>query len=147
MEAGQTAGERLRASWVRRAKRIFLDHLALTANVTASARVAGVVRGTIYLWRETDEDFARGWADALEAAVDALEGEARRRALSGYEEPVLSGGKLVVDDHGSPMMRRRYSDGLMRFLLRAHRPSLFRDVPREGDKAVTIRIGRDDDAL
>ncbi|GAJ29958.1 hypothetical protein KOE73_07705 [Acidomonas methanolica] len=135
---------------MRRSKRIFLDHLALTANVTASARVAGVERGTIYHWRDADPVFAAGWADALEAATDALEAEARRRAVEGVEEPILSGGKVVADPAtGNPLMRRRYSDGLMRVLLRAHRPSRFREMEeKEGRNGeVVVRLTRDDDGL
>lgn len=133
---------------MRRQKRHFLDHLSVSANVTAAARVAGVERGTIYGWREADPAFASAWADALEAATDALEAEARRRAVEGFEEPVMYGGRIVNDPvTGNPLMRRRYSDGLMRFLLRAHRPGRFRELEVEKDAAVSIRITRDDEAL
>jgi hypothetical protein len=68
-------------------------------------------------WKR-DPDFAARWADALEEACDALEAEARRRAVEGVEEPVVSAGKLVCTV-------RRYSDTLLLALLRAHRPERF----------------------
>ncbi len=55
-------------------------------------------------------------------ATDRLEDEARRRAVEGIEEPLVSAGKLVRDDHGQPIWVRRYSDNLLLGLLKARRP-------------------------
>lgn len=132
----------------RRQKR-FLEHLAVSGNVSEAGRVARVQRSTLYHWKETDAAFASLWADALEQAADALEAEARRRAVEGYDEPITYGGKIVCDpETGNPLVRKKYSDGLMTFLLRAHRPSRFKPVG-EGDAAanISIRITPDDDAL
>lgn len=135
-----------RYSSVLKTKRIFLNHLALSANVTSSARVARVERGTVYRWKEHDSAFAEAWVQALEEATDTLEAEARRRAVEGIEEPIMSRGKIMNDPvTGSLLMRRRYSDGLMRFLLKAHRPSRFGE--REGEGNISIHITRDDTAL
>lgn len=135
-----------RHSSIVKTKRIFLNHLALSANVTSSARVAHVERGTVYRWKEQDSVFAEAWAQALEEATDILEAEARRRAVEGIEEPILSGGKILNDPvTGNRLMRRRYSDGLMRFLLRAHRPSRFGE--HEGERNISIHITCDDAAL
>jgi hypothetical protein len=64
-----------------------------------------VPRSTAYRHRETDRGFRSAWAGALEDACDELEVEARRRAKAG-------------------------SDGLLQFLLRAHRPGTYGDKRR-----------------
>ncbi|WP_336946414.1 hypothetical protein [Asaia sp. HN010] len=105
----------------------FLDHLKKSGNVSEAARAAGIDRKTAYNWRRGDEIFSEHWNLALEEATDLLEAEARRRAIEGYEEPLLYGGRLICDPDGKPVTRKRYSDGLLRMLLRAHRPASFRD--------------------
>lgn len=98
------------------AKSAFLEELARTGNVTASARVSDVSRVCVYWHRERDEEFAEAWEDALQQATDRLELEARRRAHDGYEEPVFYQG---VEVGGV----RKYSDQLMIQLLKAHHPA------------------------
>lgn len=98
----------------------FLAALADTGNARDSARAAGVDRATAYRHREKDEGFADAWEAALQDATDSLEMEARRRAVEGVEEPVFHKGERV----GSV---RRYSDTLLIFLLKAHRPEKYRD--------------------
>ncbi|WP_122040430.1 hypothetical protein [Asaia bogorensis] len=127
---------------------VFLDHLRKSANVSDAARAAGIDRKTAYNWRHSDELFCEKWKQALEEATDLLEAEARRRAIHGYEEPVLYGGRLVCDAEGNPVTRTRYSDGLLRMLLRAHRPSSFRDAPSKGDgPEPELTLGEGDDTL
>ena len=70
--------------------------------------------------KATDPAFAAAWDDALEAAVDQLEAEARHRAIDGVEQPHFHQGKVC----GTV---RKYSDALLMFLLRAHRPETYRD--------------------
>lgn len=133
----------------RDAREIFLDHLRKTANVSESARVAVVARRTIYDWRDADQVFAEAWDDAVDEATDALEAEARRRAIEGDEEYVVSMGQLVRDPKtGEYLTTRKRSDGLMTLLLKAHRPERFReryDVKQSGH--ITMNITPDDDAL
>jgi hypothetical protein len=56
------------------------------------------------------------------STIDRLEEEARRRAVKGVPEPLVSGGKIIRDDDGQPIAIRRYSDNLLLALLRARRP-------------------------
>lgn len=105
----------------------FIEHLALTANVTASCAVAGFDRNAAYRMRDNDPEFAEAWKDALERAVDTLEAEAWRRARDGTEEYITCKDGLVFDQEGRPVMQRKYSDTLMVTLLKAHRPDRFRD--------------------
>ena len=99
----------------------FLKALADTGSVAAAVAVAGTSRTRCYELRKGDPAFAAAWDEAEEVAADALEAEARRRAVEGVPEPLVSAGKLVRDDDGQPIAIRRYSDNLLLALLRAHR--------------------------
>jgi hypothetical protein len=83
----------------------FLELFAATGNVLLAARGAGVTRAAPYKRAQASPTFAAAWTRAREDAIDVLEGEARRRALS-------------------------VSDTLLMFLLRAHRPTMYRDNAR-----------------
>lgn len=98
----------------------FLKELARRGNVSAAARKAKVGRRTAYEWYEADAEFAAAWDEALEVAIDALEGEAWRRAQTGVLKPVYQRGELVGKV-------REYSDTLMVTLLKAHRPEKYRE--------------------
>jgi hypothetical protein len=104
----------------------FLEALADTGSVASAAAAAGTSRTRVYELRKADPAFATAWQEAEEVAADRLEDEARRRALEGVPEPLVSAGKLVRDDDGQPITIRRYSDNLLLALLKAHRP------PRRG---------------
>jgi hypothetical protein len=101
----------------------FLKALADTGSVTAAVAVAGTSRTRVYELRKTDPAFVTAWQEAEEIAADRLEDEARRRAVEGVPEPLVSAGKLVRDDDGQPIAIRRYSDNLLLALLKAHRPA------------------------
>jgi hypothetical protein len=105
----------------------FLKALANTGSVTAAVAMAGTSRTRVYELRKADPIFAAGWEDAEEIAADRLEEEARRRAVEGVQEPLVSAGKIVRDDDGLPIAIRRYSDTLLLALLKAHRSQRFKD--------------------
>jgi hypothetical protein len=100
----------------------FLEALANTGSVTTAIDVANTSRTRIYELRKADPAFASAWQEAEEIATDRLEDEARRRAVEGIAEPLVSAGKLVRDDDGKPILVRRYSDHLLLALLQARRP-------------------------
>jgi hypothetical protein len=116
-ESGRT---RQTADW----RPAFLTSLARTGNVTRASRDAKIDRGTVYVTREKDPEFAAAWEEALEEATDLLEEEARRRAYYGCEEPVYYKGTQCG-------VIKRYSDQLMITLLKAHRPAKFRENIRQ----------------
>jgi hypothetical protein len=101
-------------------KQIFIEELARSGNVRLSSRKAGVCRATAYNTRKDDPAFANQWDDAIDEAVDILEAVARGRAVNGTDKPVYQGGVQVGTI-------RQYSDALLMFLLKAHRPERFRD--------------------
>lgn len=102
------------------ARQTFIETLRETANVSQSARAARVNRRTVYNWRDENPAFAADWDEALEEATDALEAEARRRALHGVAKPVFYQGA----ECGTV---QEYSDTLMTLLLKAHRPEKYKE--------------------
>ena len=103
----------------------FLQYLVETGNVSRSVKLTGTSRSRLYTRRQNDPAFRQAWEEAEDIAADRLEAEAWRRAVEGFDEPVVSGGKLVRDEHGNAVMLRRYSDVLLLRLLAAYRPQKF----------------------
>lgn len=101
-------------------EKAFLTALAKTGNVTKAARAAKIDRSTAYKLRDEQPDFALAWQAAREEAADLLEAEAHRRAVTGTLEPVYYQGKRCGTI-------RRYSDTLLVVLLKANRPTKFRE--------------------
>lgn len=111
----------------------FFAVFAATANVSKASKASKVARSWVYDERDRNESFAARWKEAEEVACDALEEEARRRALKGVIKPIYQQGKRVGQV-------REFSDTLMITLLKAHRPEKFKDrssVEQSGE--VTIR--------
>ena len=77
-------------------------------------------RAAAYKARRTNKRFADKWEEAIDVATDAMELEARRRAMSGVEEPIYYKGQQVG-------YARKYSDILLMFLIKAQRPAKYRD--------------------
>lgn len=103
-------------AWIPR----FLPALAEYGNVSKAAKKAKVSRAVVYAERDVNEHFRAAWDAALKIGIEAIEDEAKRRAFEGTLKPVFQGGKRV----GSI---REYSDTLTIFLLKAHKPELYRD--------------------
>jgi hypothetical protein len=95
-----------------------------------------VSRQNVYQFCCSHKEFAAEVQDAFEAAVDALEAEAHRRAFEGIDEPVIYKGQLMGDWVGPdgkgcdpdtpgavfvPLTIKRYSDAVLIFLLKGLR--------------------------
>jgi hypothetical protein len=112
----------------------FFDTLASTGNVSEACRAVDVCRDSAYEHRKADAGFSALWDEAIETSTDALDLEARRRALFGTERPVFYQG----EECGRV---REYSDTLMVFLLKAHRPEKYREnVKLEHAGGLTIKV-------
>jgi hypothetical protein len=98
----------------------FLKALAETGSVINAVRVAGTSRTRVYELRKAHPDFSSAWDEAEAIAYDLLEEEARRRAVEGVPQPLVSAGKLVRGDDGQPITIQRYSDSLLLALLKTH---------------------------
>lgn len=105
-------------------KSAFLNELIITGNVSKAASAVGVNRVTVYRHKNAvdkngdlkNKNFSDAWDEAVDIYIDALVEEAGRRALSGVEKPVgwyqgVAGGTV-----------KDYSDNLLMFLIKAHRP-------------------------
>jgi hypothetical protein len=108
-----------------RARAAFLAELAQRGNVSAACAAAALSRAWFYEHRAADPVFAAAWDAALETAIDAMELEARRRAVEGVEKPLI--GRIGKDQDGIITVVREYSDSLMALLLKAHRPDKYRE--------------------
>ena len=92
----------------------FLEALRECGILAEAARRAGASYSTVMARRKTDADFAAAVDDALEESFDAMEAEARRRAVEGVDKGVWHQGVQVGTE-------RVYSDSLMQFLLKGYR--------------------------
>jgi hypothetical protein len=99
-------------------RREFLNAVAKGADPATAAKEFGLSPTRIRAFREDPglvEEFSRALGTTIEQA-------ARQRAIEGVQEPLVSDGKIVLDDHGRPVAVRRYSDELLLALLRAQHP-------------------------
>jgi hypothetical protein len=96
-------------------QKLFVEHLAATCNVEASARAAGVTQRCVYYRRMRDSDFREAWRRALEQGYARLEAELLERALGA--EPIEVEGDLVLLDQG-------FDKDLALHLLREHKKGL-----------------------
>jgi hypothetical protein len=95
----------------------FIAALGEVPNIARAASVAGVSRQACYDRRKANPEFAKAWDVSLSAAVDALEAEAFKRAMKPTH------------------------DVLMIFLLKCHRPEVYRD------RQVLEHTGKDGEPL
>lgn len=102
----------------------FLLAFRESANVRAACLAAGIGRRTVYTWRDEYPAFAAQWTEAEAEAVDVLEAHAWSRATRGTtrEHSIFYQGERVGKD-----VVTEYSDTLLIFLLKAHRPDKYAD--------------------
>lgn len=122
----------------------FLAALSEVPVIQHACEAAGIERTTVWRLRKADADFEAQVQDAMEAGLDRAEHEAFRRAVSGYEEPVIDKGRLayryeryveegaekfrpLLDAQGQPvpLTVRKHSDMLMTLILRGRRKQLY----------------------
>jgi len=100
-------------------QKAFLAAYAACGNIADAARKAKCGRCSHYEWME-DAAYAEAFAEAHEQACEALESEARRRAVRGVQKPVYYMGDIVGT-------AREYSDVLLIFLMKGAMPEKYRD--------------------
>lgn len=112
-------------------KKKFLASLKVTGNISESSRFAKIHKATVYGWRAADADFAAAWQEALDEYADRLEKEADRRAVEGWLEPVFYEGEECGH-------KRKFSDTLLIFRLKALRPEKYRERVETEVKGLNI---------
>lgn len=123
-EQDRTPEKRRRGRW----EKAFFTCLAETGNVRRSCIAAAISRSTVYSFRGQYQDFRESWDAALQEAMDVLEEEAYRRAVTGLKRLKFEKGKPVIDlSTGEQYFEHEYSDTLLIFLLKGGRPEKFRD--------------------
>lgn len=129
-------------------KPIVLFALREGRTLSEACELAGIKhRSTVWRERKIDPVFSEEYDDALEAGIDRIEAEGRRRGVLGFEEPVIDRGRLVyrqeryttdegeerwrmvLDDQGQPipLTVRKYSDSLLALMLKGRRKNVFAD--------------------
>ncbi len=103
----------------RQAQDAFLAAYEKLGGPAHAADAVGISRQSHYDWLDTDEDYKRRWELAQAAANESLVVEATRRARDGYEQGVYYEGVRVATE-------RKYSDGLLMFLIKGRMPE-YRD--------------------
>ena len=102
-------------------KTLFLDALSKSPSVAAAAHAARVNRPYVYEVRSEDKNFAAAWDNAINVSLDLAEDELYRRGVKGYDKPVFYQGDQVGKV-------REFSDTLLIFMLKAHRPEKYRET-------------------
>ena len=127
--------------WTHKRVARFLELLCLGNTVSHAAEIAGFARQTLYERKALDADFSAAWDEAHEAGTEAMEQEAKRRAIEGTIKPLTSRGEVVwasqkdgqivtADTEGArllPVMLHEYSDTLLIFLLKGRKPEVYRE--------------------
>ncbi|ATW03773.1 hypothetical protein CHN51_09685 [Sphingorhabdus sp. YGSMI21] len=127
--------------WHRELRVKFLEALAQTGNVQASAYFVQRSRQSAYDLKRRDPDFARAWLAALVLAREEAQDKLQERAIEGVEEEVFYHGEVVAT-------RRRYDSRLLLAHL-ARLDKIAEQIPaqrgaaRFGDMLDAIRVGED----
>ena len=108
---------------------IFINHLAETSNVKASADAANVSQALVYKKRRTDPAFAKSWYAALAEGYDTLEMELLERLRTGRLEDELPDGT-----------KRKFDIGTAFKCISAHRDTVLREKARRSlsDEVTTM---------
>lgn len=89
----------------------FLAALREVPVVRYAADKVGMNRTAVYHARTADPAFAEAWDQAMEDGIDRAEEEAMRRAVVGFDEPVVHKGQLTPlyehDEHGNIVHEKR----------------------------------------
>lgn len=121
MSGGALAPKPVFAVWSRR----FLEELANSSNIVASAKKAGVMPTDVYRARRSNAKFAREWRLALCQGYDILEMTMLYRLRTGELKPA-SGAKRAV---------RSYDLATALRLLSAHRETVATERAAQGGES------------
>ena len=98
----------------------FLELYEQVGSISKTCDMLGMVRRTVYHWKDSDPEFLANFEEADRKALSLLEDEAMRRAMYGVQKPVYQGGKLAG-------FVTEYSDTLLVVLLKARAPSKYKE--------------------
>lgn len=106
-------------------KMVFLRAYARHGIASDGTVAAGITRRIYKRWRRDDEEFEENCKDAEEMANDLMEREARRRAIDGFERPIIYQGEITGE-------YTDFSDALMGTLMRGNKPEKYKERVQHG---------------
>ena len=114
--AGGKAGGRLqvrkaaKGGWTPAKRAAFLEHLAATCNIAASARAVGMAPRGAHALKARDAVFAADWAGAIEAAYETLEARLLAYALGEVEGEAETESEAEADGDAEAELRGAHFD-------------------------------------
>ncbi len=114
--AGGKAGGRLqvrkaaKGGWTPAKRAAFLEHLAATCNIAASARAVGMAPRGAHALKARDAVFAADWARAIEAAYETLEVRLLAYALGDAEGEAEREPEAEADGDAEAELRGAHFD-------------------------------------
>jgi hypothetical protein len=163
--SSRRSGRHLTKAERRLAQETFIEAYRLNGNIMLSCRRANIDRSTYYIWMEQDEQFSFAVHQAERDFADLALAEFRKRAMEGYERPVISMGRIVweevpvtnsktgepvIDSKGNPVMRRTkpmmervVSDNLLAMLIKKHFPEYREKQQIEHSGSIDVNGARD----
>lgn len=125
-------------------QKLFLDHLARTCNVRASAAEAGIHYSTVYVERRRNRAFADQWREAIAIGYDALEArlvELANRALDPAEaSAAIDGGEPIVVSVADAIRLLQWHRQQRDTGVSARRGRKRRPTPEETDEAILRKL-------
>jgi hypothetical protein len=112
------------------ARKAFLTHLAATANITESAKIAGVTRSLVYAQRARSSAFRLLWQKALAEGYAELEAQLLSEALTAATGNIKD----------STLKARAQKHRLALALLAAHRASVKGGEPASAAKPAKPKL-------
>lgn len=113
---GRKAGVRLqvrkaaKGGWTPAKRAAFLEHLAATCNIAASARAVGMAPRGAHALKKRDAAFAADWARAIEAAYETLEVRLLAYALGEAEWEAEAESEAEADGDAEAELRGAHFD-------------------------------------
>lgn len=108
-----------------------VDLIYSERGIPAASKKANLPLRTVMEAIDEDDEFQRKVEKALTHLTAVGEQELMRRAIDGTESYVTSQGRIVQivdeDGHSTPLVERKYSDGLLSQFLKARKKEIFGD--------------------
>ncbi|MES3095731.1 hypothetical protein [Sphingomonas aerolata] len=99
-----------RGGWTPAKRAAFLEHLAATCNIAASARAVGMAPRGAHALKKRDAVFAADWAGAIEAAYETLEVRLLAYALGETEGEAEAESEAEADGDAEAELRGAHFD-------------------------------------
>ena len=99
-----------KGGWTSAKRAAFLEHLAATCNIAASARAVGMAPRGAHALKKRDAVFAADWAGAIEAAYETLEVRLLAYALGETEGEAEAESEAEADGDAEAELRGAHFD-------------------------------------